>query len=135
MMPARLLWPWKMLEMDLHDMKQVSSAENRYILLVVDRANRFVFAYALQSKDSVGVARKLLELLLTFGVPLSIRSDAGGEFTAKVVAHLCQWLRVQLDQGPADHPRSQWGVERMAGGSRRYWRSSVSLGRRGGTST
>ena len=107
---------------------------NRY-MLVVDRASRFVFAYPLESKDSVGVARKLLELLLPFGVPLPIKSDAWGEFTAKVVAHLCQWLRVQLDHGPADHPRSQWGVERMAGGSRRYWRSSVSLGRRGGTST
>ena len=115
MMPARLLWPWKMLEMDLHDMKQVSSAENRYILLVVDRANRFVFAYALQSKDSVGVARKLLELLLTFGVPLSIRSDGGREFAAKLVAHLCQWLRVNLDHGPADHPRSHGTVERMGG--------------------
>ena len=135
MMPARLLWPCEVLEMDLQDMKQVSSAGNRYMLVVVDRVRRLVFAYPLESKDSVGVARKLLELLLAFGVPLSIRSDAGGEFTAKVVAHLCQWLRVQLDQGPADHPRSQWGVERMAGGSRRYWRSSVSLGRRGGTST
>ena len=85
------------------------------MLVVVDRASRFVFAYPLESKDSVGVARKLLELLLTFGVPLSIRSDAGGEFTAKVVAHLCQWLRVQLDHGPGDNPRSQGGVERMSG--------------------
>ena len=115
MMPSRLLWPWEVLEMDLQDMKQVSSAGNRYLLVVVDRASRFVFAYPLESKDSVGVARKLMELLLTFGVPLSIRSDAGGEFTAKVVAHLCQWLRVQLDHGPADHPRSQGAVERMGG--------------------
>ena len=89
MMPARLLRPWDMLEMDLQDMKQVSSAGNRYLLIVVDRASRFLFAYPLESKDSVGVARKFLELILTFGVPLSIRSDAGGEFTAKVVAHLC----------------------------------------------
>ena len=90
------------------------------MLVVVDRASRFVFAYPLESKDSVGVARKLLELLLTFGVPLSIRSDAGGEFTAKVVAHLCQWLRVQLDHGPADYPRSQGAVQRMGG-----WRQEL----------
>ena len=61
------------------------------------------------------VARKLLELLLTLGVPLSIRNDAGGVFTAEVVAYLCQWLRVQLDHGPADHPRSQGVVKRMGG--------------------
>lgn len=37
-----------------------------------------MFAYPLQSKDSIGVAWKLLELLLTFGVRMSIRTDVGG---------------------------------------------------------
>ena len=115
MMPARLLWPWEVLEMDLQDMKHVSSAGNRYMLVVVDGASRFLFAYPLESKDFVGVARKLLELLLTFRVPTSIRSDAGEEFTAKVAAHLCQWPKVSLDHGPADHSRSQEIVERMGG--------------------
>ena len=96
------------------DMKQVSSAGNRYLLIVVDRASRFLLAYP-EYKDSAGVVRHLLEPSLTFGVPLPIRSDAWGEFTAKVVAHLCQWLRVELDQGPADPPRSQGAVERMGG--------------------
>ena len=82
---------------------------------MVDWASRFVFAYPLEPKESVRVARKLLELLLTLGVPLSIRNDAGGVFTAEVVAYLCQWLRVQLDHGPADHPRSQGVVKRMGG--------------------
>ena len=53
--------------------------------------------------------------MLTFGVPKSIRSDAGGQFTAKVVAHLCQWQKVSLYHGPADHPRSQGTVERRGG--------------------
>ena len=39
-MPARLLWPWKVFEMNLQDIKQVSSAGNRYLLVVVDRASR-----------------------------------------------------------------------------------------------
>ena len=119
MMPTPLLWPWKVLEMDLDDMKHVSSAGNRYLLVIVDRASRLLFAYPLESKDSVAVARKLLKLLLTFGVPISIRSDAGEEFTAKVVAHLCKWMRVSLNHGPSDHPRSQGAVERMGGGSTR----------------
>ena len=99
--------------MYLQDMKHIYSAGNRYMLIVVDRDSRFLFAYPLVSKDSAGVTRKLLELLLTFGVPMSIRSDEGGEFTAKVLAHLCQWLKVSLDHGHAGHPRSQ--------GLRRGW--------------
>ena len=65
--------------MDIQDLKQESQDGNRYLLVVVDRASKFLFAYPLPSKDAVGVSRKLLELLLTFGVPLSVRGDAGGE--------------------------------------------------------
>lgn len=50
MMPARLIWPWEFLEMDLQDMKHVSSA-----WIVVDRVSRFLFTYPLESKGSVGV--------------------------------------------------------------------------------
>ena len=113
MVPARLLWPWEVLEMDLQDMKQVSSTGTRHRLVVVDRASRFLFAYPLEPKDSVGVARKLLEMLLTFEVPLPITTDAEGEFTGKVVTHLCQWVRVELDHGPTDHPCSQGAVKTM----------------------
>lgn len=117
MMPARLLWPWKVPEMDLQDIKHVSNAGNRYLLMLVNRSSRLLFVYPLESKDSVGVARKLLELMLMLGVPMSVKSDAGGEFIANVIAYLCQWLRVPLDHdhGPADHPRSQGIVERMGG--------------------
>ena len=93
---------------------QESQDGNRYLLVVVDTASKFLFAYPLPSKDTVGVSRKLLELLLTFGVPLSIQSDAGGEFSAQVVKHLCQWLRMSID-GPANHPRAQGAAERVGG--------------------
>ena len=101
--------------MDIQDFHQVSATGNRYLLIVVDRASKFIFAYPLQSKGAVEVSRKLLDLMLTFGVPLSLRSDAGGEFTASVVKHLCTWLKVSLDHGPADFARGQGSAERMGG--------------------
>lgn len=77
-MPARFLRPWEVLEMDIQGLKQESRAGNRYLLVVVERASRFLFVYPLPSKGALGVSRKLSELMLTFGVPLSIQSDAGG---------------------------------------------------------
>ena len=71
-------------------MKHVSNAGIRHLLVIVDRASTFLLACPLESTDNVAVARKLLELLLTFGVPMSIRSDAEGDFTAKVVLHSCK---------------------------------------------
>ena len=112
MLPARFLEPWEVLEVDLQKFPNTSDAGNEYLLLVVDRASRFPFAYPLPSKEAHGVARLLLDLCLTFGVPSFIRADGGGEFTAAVVEHLCRWLKVPIKFGPADHPRGQGSVER-----------------------
>ena len=92
-----------------------SDKGNRYLLVVVDRASEFLTAFPLPMKEAVGVNRKLLSLFLTFGLPLSIRCDPGGEFVADVMEHLCRWLRVSLDHGPTNHPRAQGAVERWGG--------------------
>ena len=47
MMPARFLRPWEVLEMDIQDLKQESQAGNGYMLVVVDRASKCLFAYPL----------------------------------------------------------------------------------------
>ena len=54
----------------------------------------------------------MLDLCLTFGVPSFIMADGRGEFTAAVIEHLCRWLKVPIEFGPADHPRGQGSVER-----------------------
>ena len=85
MLPARSLKSWEVLEMDIHDMGTRSKAGNKHLLYKVDRAIKFLYAYPLPNKIAENVAKKLLELLLTFGIPLSLRSDPGTEFTAEVV--------------------------------------------------
>ena len=112
---ARFLQAWEVLEIDIHDMGARSEAGNKHLLVIVDRASKFPFAYPLPIKTADNVAKKLLELLLTFGIPLSLRSDPGTEFTAEVVQHLCKWLNVTIDYGSTDHPRAQGAVERFGG--------------------
>ena len=67
-----------------------SEAGNKYLLVEVDRASKFSFAYPLPRNTAENVAKKLLDLLLTFGIPFSLRSDPGTEFTAEFVQHLCK---------------------------------------------
>ena len=45
------------------------------MLGIVDRASKFLFAYPLSNKTAENVAKKLLKLLSTFEIPLSLRSD------------------------------------------------------------
>ncbi|CAB1096262.1 unnamed protein product [Ectocarpus sp. CCAP 1310/34] len=72
---ARL--PCEMLEMDVQDLKVTSGKGNR--------ASKFLTAFPLPFKEVIGVSRKLLELLLIFGLPLSIRCNPGSEFTAEEI--------------------------------------------------
>ena len=67
-----------------------SEAGNEPLLVVVDRASKFLFANPLPNKTAENGAKKLLEFLSTLGIPLSLRSDPGTEFTAEVVQYLCK---------------------------------------------
>ena len=87
--------------------------------MVVDLAAKFLTAFPLLTKEAIGVSRKLLGLLFTFGLPLSIRCDPEGEFMADVMQRICRWLRVSLDHGPTNHARAQAAVERLIGGFKR----------------
>ena len=82
MLPARFLKPWDVLEMDIHDRGARSEAGNKHLLVIGDRASKFLFACPLPNKTTENVAKKLLELLLIFVIPLSLCSDSGTEFPA-----------------------------------------------------
>ncbi|CAB1098497.1 unnamed protein product [Ectocarpus sp. CCAP 1310/34] len=114
MIPARLLQRWEVLEMGIQDPKVPSDKGNHHLLVVVDRASTFLTAFPLPSKKATGLSRKLLELLLIFGLPFSIRCDPGSEFTAEMMQHLCRWLKMPLNHGATNHPRAQGAVEKVS---------------------
>lgn len=103
MSPARILMPWKVLEMEFHNKNHTSNNGNKVILAVVDRANRFPLSYSMPCKV-LGVALLLSGLNLAFVVPVAIRSDARAEFTASFMIHLCRWIGTGVIYRSADHP-------------------------------
>ena len=78
-------------------MRARSEAGNKHLLVIVDRASKFLFAYPLPNKIAENVAKKLLDLLLNYGISLTLRSDPGTEFTQEVVQDLCKWLNATID--------------------------------------
>ena len=106
-----------------------SETGNKHLLFIVDRVSKLLFVYPLPNKTAENVAKKLLELLLIFEIPLSLRSGPGTEFTVEVVQHLCKWLSVTIDYGPSDHPRAQGAVERLGGGG--FMKSSWNFAKTG----
>ena len=96
MLPGRPLEPWDELEIDVLKIDTTLISGNKYILLVVDRASKFLFGFPLATKEEIGVARALSELCLTFGVPRVVLCDGGKEFGGEVVTHLCRWLQTDI---------------------------------------
>eukprot|EP00752_Nemacystus_decipiens_P018520 g16605.t1 len=112
MMPARLLQPWEVLQIDMQDMKVKSEKGNQYLLVVVDRASKFLAAFPLPNKDALSVSRKLLGLLLTFGLPLSIRADMGSENTAQILFGRPPRSHIDLLAQPLDAASFGQGLDR-----------------------
>ena len=115
MLPSRFLRPGEVLEVNVQDMGVKSDAGNNVLLVAVDKASKFLFAFPLPTKEAIGVSGKLLEVMLAFGLSLYVRSDPGSEFTAEVMQHLCKWLNVTIAYGPADRPRAQGTMDRLGG--------------------
>lgn len=61
-------------------MGETSSAGNRYLQLVMDRAGTFVLSNPLRTTGAETVPEKFLDIVMMFGVPLSIRGDLHGGF-------------------------------------------------------
>ena len=50
--------------MDLHDIGARSEAVNKHLLVVLNRARKFLFAHPLPNEIAENMAKKFLELLL-----------------------------------------------------------------------
>lgn len=71
-------------------MEVKSDAGNKGAVVAANNLRNFLFAFPLPTKEAVGVAKKLLDVMSNFGLPLCICSDPGSEFMAEVMKHLCK---------------------------------------------
>jgi transposase InsO family protein len=67
------------------------------------------------SETSAAACAKALTftLISCFGVPETITSDRGPQFTSNLWLQLCKMLNISHKQTTADHPESNGAVERL----------------------
>ena len=58
------------------------------MLVILDKASKFIFDFPFPTKEAMGVAKAVLDVALTFGLPVLLRSGPDTEFTAEAVEHL-----------------------------------------------
>ena len=65
------------------------------MLVICDYATRYLEAIPVWSIDAENIAKELLKLFARVGIPQSILTDQGSNFTSKLLIELYRVLRVQ----------------------------------------
>ena len=105
--PRKSGFPGERLNIDLVGPLPLTSSGNRYILTIEDSFSRFVQAIPIRSKESKEVADAMIERhICTFGCPLEILSDQGGEFVNRTWEELCRRLEIRKKKTPPYNPNS-----------------------------
>jgi hypothetical protein len=108
----------------IHQVSQVSHVDlvgplppsrgHTYLFTIIDRTSRWPEAIPLASITAAYCARVLFAGWVSrFGVPATITSDRGAQFTSALWAGLCSLLNIQHSAMTAYHPQSNGLVERF----------------------
>ena len=86
----------------------------RYLLDLVDTFLGWVEAFPTRNtRAHTGAQIPLTKIIPRFGLPSSLQSDNGPEFTSKVTQQLVQFLQIPWKFHIPYHPQSSGKVERM----------------------
>lgn len=85
---------------------------NNYILTLQCELSKFVEAYPLKNKETVTVARTLVNnFILRFGIPKTIATDRGSEFMSSTFTEICKLLEIEKLCSTAYHHESIGSLE------------------------
>jgi transposase InsO family protein len=86
-----------------------------YIFTIIDRTSQWMEAVPLSEKMSAAACAKALTFtwISRFGVPETITSDRGPQFTSNLRVKLCEMLNISHRQTTAYHPESNGAIERL----------------------
>lgn len=86
---------------------------NEYLLTMVDRVTRFPEAIPLRSIRSEKIVEALVSFFTKFGIPKTLQSDCGTNFTSRFFRKKMSELGVHHVTSSPYHPESQGQVERF----------------------
>ena len=106
--------PWDVVGIDLVGPFKVTPRYNRYILTMIDYYTRWVIFSPLRDAKAVDVVTAVMDQLVhKYGLPKSIVSDRGSQFTGGLFQRLVARLRVGHNMTTPYHPQANGRIERV----------------------
>ena len=82
-------------------------------LAICDHFTKHIKVFPMKTMTALEVAERCLEYCLTFGIPESVLTDQGSNFTSQVIENLLKRLDVHILRATAYHPQTDCITERF----------------------
>ena len=105
--------PFNRVHIDIVGPVKVSTAGNKYILVMVDAATKYILAEAISNIDEDTTCKVVDERLFCVkGHPFIIYCDRGSNFVSKKFHDMCESMGVDIKHTVSHNPRADGQVER-----------------------
>ncbi|CAK1595080.1 unnamed protein product [Parnassius mnemosyne] len=101
------------------------TAKLRYILTLQDDLTKYSVAYPIRSTTAEETSDCLIHFISLFGIPKSILTDQGTNFTSDLFKTTCQFLKIKQLWSSPYHPQTQGALERSHSTLKEYLKSFV----------
>jgi transposase-like protein len=82
-----------------------------YMLAAVDKFTKWIEATPVTTQDSTAAINFIKSIVFRFGVPHSIITDNGTNFTSKEFKNCCESMGIKLNFASITHPRTNGQVQ------------------------
>lgn len=85
---------------------------NRFIITAQDDLTKFSFAQSVHNHESLTIAKTLTKLFMYFGIPRTILTDQGTDFTSNLIKNLSNLFKTKHVTTTPYHPQTNGALER-----------------------
>lgn len=118
--------PFERISLDIVGPLPEAGTQNlRYILTLQDDLTKFSIAYPIPNATAEDSCECLVHFISLFGIPKSILTDQGTNFTAELFKRTCEFLKIKQIWSSPYHPQTQGALERSHSTLKEYLKSFV----------
>lgn len=104
--------PFEKLALDVVGPLPITESGNRFILTAQDDLTKYSLANAIPNHESLTIAKTLTKTITKFGIPVSILTDQGSDFTSQLMKDLTNLFKTKHITSTPYHPQTNGSLER-----------------------